>query len=176
MINRRRPNSNVQRKNVQRLHDEALAVLKRRAPIQLRRRHPQLARRVDPHRVDPQQPRIPHQNGGRPVRRHRQDLLAVCVGDVDIAVGVDGGAARGGRVREGLDEGVQDGVGVHGGVVEGRVQKAGFDARHAAGAGLVVVVLPVRGDFVLVGVDIFEAAARAVEEGAFGRGGHEAAG
>ena len=110
----------------------------------------------------------------RAIRRNLDDRLPIRVADVDIPVGIDGRARRRRRHRERLRV-LREHAG-EGGVVEGLVEVLGFDARHAALAGLVVVVFAVGRDFVLVGVDVEVAARGAVEESAFARDGHEAFG
>lgn len=93
MINSRRPRTNIDRVNVQRLLHKARAIVERRATVQLRRRHPEPLLRVDPHGVDPEEALVADEDGHRAVWEDLEDVLAVSVAHVDVTLCVDRGAA-----------------------------------------------------------------------------------
>jgi hypothetical protein len=60
MIDRTGPNADIEREDVQPLHDAVRAVVERDAATQLCGRQPQFAGGVDPHGVDPELVWTPH--------------------------------------------------------------------------------------------------------------------
>lgn len=93
MVDSRRPHTNIDRVNVQRLLHEARAVVERRAAIQLGGRHPKPLLRIDPHGVDPEETLVAQEDRHGAVWRDFEDVLSVGVADVDVALRVDCGSA-----------------------------------------------------------------------------------
>jgi hypothetical protein len=85
----RRTNTNIDGKDVERFLHKARAVVERRAAVQLRRRHPKLLLRVDPHGVYPEETFVANEHRHRTVGRNLEDFLPVEAADVDIALCVD---------------------------------------------------------------------------------------
>lgn len=122
MINRTRPDANMKREDMQGLDDTIRPIIERDATIQLRGGHPQLARAVDPHGVDPEQAVVLDEGCARAVGGDLLDGQPVRVGAVDVALRVDGRAARRGRQRERLDVRAEDRVRVQRRVVQCQIQ------------------------------------------------------
>ena len=105
MVDGTGPSPNVETEHKQRLHNPALAPIKRRPPIQLRRRHPQPLLRINPHSIHPQKSGILQNRLNETSRTNFQDRLSLRIAHIQIAMLVDRRAARAGSQREGLDIG-----------------------------------------------------------------------
>lgn len=103
MIYRRGSNANVDAVHIQRGLNEVLAIIKRLPPIQLRSRHPQFPARIDPHSINPQQPRILHQRRHESARVDFNNALTVGIADIDIAVRIYRRPAGGRGVSDRFD-------------------------------------------------------------------------
>lgn len=93
MIYRRRPNPNVNRKDVQKFLHKTGTIVERCAPVQLSRWHPKPLLRVNPHRVYPQEPLIVHEYGRSAVGRDLDNFLSVCAADINVSLRIDRCAA-----------------------------------------------------------------------------------
>lgn len=112
---------------------------------------PQLVVGGDPHEVSPDESVILDDDAGVAVGGDPPDGEQVGVGEVQVAVGVDGGATGGGGQGDG--RGVVAEGGGQGGVGQGGVDERGLDLPETAVAGLVVEVLAIGGDLNLVETD-----------------------
>ena len=93
MIYRRRTNPNVNREDVQGFLHKTGTIVERRAPVQLRRWHPELLLRIYPHGVYPQEPLIVDEHGRGAIGRDLDDFLSVCAAHVDVSLCVNRRAA-----------------------------------------------------------------------------------
>ena len=93
MVHRRRPNSNVNRKDVQRFLHKTGTIVKWCAPVQLSRWHPKLLLRVNPHGVHPQEPLVVDEHGRSAIGRDLDNFLSVGAADINVSLRIDRCAA-----------------------------------------------------------------------------------